>query len=84
MPIVNGWVEGYEVDFLWPDRRLNVETDGRSVHGTPIAFERDHRRDLDLELAGWHVLRFTWRQVVESPGRVAATLHRRLPVKVRI
>ena len=27
-------------------------------------------RDLDLEIAGWHVLRLTWRQVVDEPERV--------------
>jgi very-short-patch-repair endonuclease len=78
MPIVNGWVEGYEVDFHWPDRRLIVETDGRSVHGTPIAFERDRHRDLDLELAGWRVLRLTWRQVIGWPDQIDGVLRRRL------
>jgi very-short-patch-repair endonuclease len=77
-PIVNALVCGYEVDFHWPRQRLIVETDGRSVHGTPIAFDRDRRRDLDLELTGWHVLRLSWRQVVESPEHVTAALRRRL------
>lgn len=78
LPVVNGLVCGYEVDFHWPRQRLVVETDGRWVHGTQVAFERDRRRDLDLELAGWRVLRLTWRQVVESPGDVTAALHCRL------
>jgi very-short-patch-repair endonuclease len=45
---------------------------------TPLAFERDRRRDLDLELAGWHVVRAGWRQVVEEPHRLIAMLHTRL------
>jgi very-short-patch-repair endonuclease len=77
-PIVNVTVCGYEVDFHWPPHRLVVETDGRSVHDTPVAFERDRRRDLDLELAGWHVIRLTWRQVAESPNEVVSLLRRRL------
>jgi hypothetical protein len=78
LPIVNGVVCGYEVDFHWTSQRLIVETDGRSVHGTPIAFERDRRRDLDLEVAGWHVLRLTWHQVVQSPSQAVRLLRRRL------
>jgi very-short-patch-repair endonuclease len=78
VPVVNGIVYGYEVDFHWPEHKLVVETDGRSVHGTPVAFERDRRRDLELELAGWHALRLTWRQVTERPSDVVALLRRRL------
>jgi very-short-patch-repair endonuclease len=78
MPVVNGLVEGYEVDFHWAEHRLIVEVDGRSVHDTAIAFERDRRRGLDLELAGWHVIRLTWRQVVETPEKVVSLLFRRL------
>jgi very-short-patch-repair endonuclease len=78
MPVVNSWIEGYEVDFNWPVERLIVETDGRAVHSTPQAFERDRRRDLELELAGWHVLRLGWRQISDHPDRVAVLLRRRL------
>ena len=77
-PRVNKEVEGLEVDFHWPDRRLIVETDGRETHDTPLAFERDRRRDLQLELAEWHVLRLTWRMVVHRPAEVAALLAARL------
>ena len=55
-----------------------VETDGRGSHNTQIAFERDHRRDLDLELAGWHVIRISWRQLLEQADRVTAALRARL------
>ena len=41
LPIVNGLVEGHEVDFHWPAQRFIVETDGRATHDTPIAAERD-------------------------------------------
>jgi len=55
-----------------------LETDGRGTHDTQIAFERDHRRDLDLELAGWHVIRISWRQLLEQADQVTATLRARL------
>jgi very-short-patch-repair endonuclease len=74
LPVVNGYIGEHQVDFHWPDHRLVVETDGRAFHDSPSAFVRDRRRDLDLELAGWHVLRFGWRQVLEEPERIAALL----------
>jgi very-short-patch-repair endonuclease len=77
-PIVNALVQGHEVDFHWPARRLVVETDGRATHAHALAFDRDRRRDVDLELAGWHVLRLTWRDVVHEPERVTTLLRSRL------
>jgi hypothetical protein len=73
-PIVNGAIEGFEVDFHWPDARLVVETDGHEHHGTRAAFERDRARDQALAAAGWTVLRFTYRQVLEEPARVRDVL----------
>jgi very-short-patch-repair endonuclease len=78
LPVVNAVVAGHEVDFHWPAHRLVIETDGRATHGHALAFHRDRGRDLDLELAGWHVLRVTWRQVVEEPERVVVVLRSRL------
>jgi REase_MTES_1575 len=78
LPVVNGLVAGYEVDFHWPAHRLIVETDGRAFHAHALAFDDDRQRDLDLELAGWHVLRVTWRHVLQEPERVVALLRSRL------
>ena len=78
IPIVRGQIGIYEVDFQWPSHRLVVETDGRKTHGTDQAFEEDRRRDLYLRLAGWDVMRFTWRQVTADPERVVAALSGRL------
>lgn len=77
-PEANAWVlldcEQFKVDFLWRKQRLIVETDGRAVHGTRQAFERDRRRDQLLTVAGWRVVRFTWRQLTREPDSVARTL----------
>jgi very-short-patch-repair endonuclease len=73
-PVVNAFITGHEVDFHWPAHRLVVETDGGATHANAFAFERDRQRDLDLELEGWHVLRISWRQVIQEPHRVAAIL----------
>jgi hypothetical protein len=77
-PVVNAVVAGHTVDFHWPAQRLIAETDGRATHDTALGFDRDRRRDLDLGLAGWHVVRFTWRQVVDESARVTALLRDRL------
>ena len=74
MPRTNATVLDYEVDFLWPAHHLIAETDGAATHLTLAAFERDRRRDVRLTLAGYRVVRFTWRQVVDDGGAVAAAL----------
>jgi predicted transcriptional regulator of viral defense system len=76
---VNAWVPypdggGAEADFLWRSERLIAEVDGRATHLTPRAFEHDRRRDQRLAVLGWRVVRFTWRQLRDERGRVAATV----------
>jgi uncharacterized protein YjiS (DUF1127 family) len=78
VPVVNRHRARHRVDFAWPDRRLVIETDGRATHDNPYAFHHDRARDLDLELAGWHVIRLSWWQVVEEPARVVELLAKRL------
>jgi very-short-patch-repair endonuclease len=53
---------------------LIAETDGRDVHTTRKAFEHDRLRDQRLTLAGYTVVRFTWRQVADDPRAVAQAL----------
>ena len=66
----------YEVDFCWPEQRLIIEADGFAFHSDPKAHERDRRRDQDLQLRGWRVYRFTWRQVNRESWRVRRVLDR--------
>jgi very-short-patch-repair endonuclease len=61
-------------DFLWRDARLIVETDGRETHDTASAFESDRLRDQAFSVAGWQVIRCTWRQVLSEPARLAQTI----------
>ena len=44
-------VEGFEVDFVWRDRRLIVEVDGYAYHRSPSTFEDDRERDVRLQIA---------------------------------
>jgi uncharacterized protein DUF559 len=73
-PLANHTVEGHEVDFYWPAAKLIVETDGAATHLTPTAFEQDRIRDAELTVAGYRVVRFTWRQLRDRPHTVARTL----------
>jgi len=66
------------VDFLWPERRLVIETDGARFHDNPVAFERDRLRDRALQLCDYRVLHFTYRQVEDEPADVVAGIRRLL------
>jgi len=44
-----------------------IEVDGYAFHSVRGAFERDRRKDVDLELAGFPVTRFTHDQVIHQP-----------------
>jgi hypothetical protein len=60
------------VDLAYPDLRIAIELDGRQHHLTARAFERDRARQNRLELEGWLVLRYTWRQYLSAPGGIVA------------
>ena len=51
-----------------------VEVDGYAFHSGRAAFERDRRRDGDLQSAGLRVTRITWRQLTQEPLAIAALL----------
>lgn len=73
-PEVNVRIGSREVDFLWREARLVVETDGYRYHRGRQAFEDDRARDLDLRSQGYDVLHFSYRQVTEEPERVGAVV----------
>lgn len=73
-PKVNARVADLTVDFLWPDARLVVETDGYRYHRGSIAFENDHARDLTLRQHGFTVLHYTGAQLRSYPAEIAAEL----------
>ena len=77
-PELNVRLAGHEVDALWRVERLVVEVDGYAFHSGRAAFERDRRRDAELQSAGFRVTRLTWRQITEEPLAVAALVARLL------
>ena len=64
------------VDFAYPLIRLIIEVDGRAWHTTLEAFESDRLRDNHAQLAGWRVLRITYRMLVEQPEVVRDMIRR--------
>jgi hypothetical protein len=73
-PEVGAGVEGYEVDFLFTDARLIVETDGLAAHRTRRAMERDRIRDRRTLVAGFHTVRLTERAIRADELAVARDL----------
>ncbi|HEX6227931.1 MAG TPA: DUF559 domain-containing protein [Solirubrobacterales bacterium] len=61
--------EDLEVDLLWEEQRLVIETDGEETHGTRIAFRLDRRRDQVLGAAGYRTARVTWDQMEDEPHK---------------
>ena len=74
LPETGRYVDGFKVDFHWPELGLVVETDGLRYHRTPAAQARDRLRDQSHAAAGLTALRFTHSQVRFEPRFVQATL----------
>jgi very-short-patch-repair endonuclease len=66
----------FRIDLAYPALRLAIESDGFAFHGDRSAFESDRERQNLLVLAGWTVLRFTWRQICSQPAWVAEQVRR--------
>jgi hypothetical protein len=62
-PLTKEVVNGFKVDFFFPDLGLVVETDGLRYHRTPSAQSRDARRDRTHTLAGMTPIRFTHYEI---------------------
>jgi very-short-patch-repair endonuclease len=65
-----------ECDFAWPAQGLIAELDGHAFHVTTAAYERDRARDRALSVAGWRVVRITWRQLRDDAVGLAADMCR--------
>lgn len=61
----------YRIDLAYPHHRLAIELDGGD-HLRREVWEADHERQNALVLAGWTVLRFTWREYDRRPAGVVA------------
>lgn len=73
-PLTQQVVNGFRVDFFWPDLGLVVETDGLMYHRTPSQQACDQVRDQAHLAAGLTPLRFTHAQVRYESGYVREIL----------
>jgi very-short-patch-repair endonuclease len=73
-PLTQQRVNGFRVDFDWPDLGLVVETDDLRYHRTPTQQTRDRIRDQAHTAAGLVPLRFSHARVRYEPKRVTSIL----------
>lgn len=56
----------YRVDFILMDARLIIELDGHDYHSSPEQLDKDSKRQRYLTRAGYTLIRFTGRQIVND------------------
>ncbi|HVY77380.1 MAG TPA: hypothetical protein VG898_02625 [Solirubrobacterales bacterium] len=67
-PATKARVNGYEVDFFWPELGIVVEADGLRYHRTPLQQRRGLERDQAHTASGLRPLRFShWQIAFEAP-----------------
>jgi very-short-patch-repair endonuclease len=81
---LTGWVTNAKVrvdgrvvasaDVLFEKAKLVVEVDGYGAHSSVEAFHSDRRRSRLLQSAGYRLLTFTWRDVVDTPSDTVAQI----------
>ena len=64
----------YHPDLADPFAAIAIEANSWAHHATKSDHDADCVRYNALVIAGWIVLRFTWEQVMFSPGEVVATM----------
>ena len=74
LPKTNKRAHGRRVDCRWPTHRLTVELDSYRYHHSRHAWEQDRRREREARARGDEFRRYTYGDVVESPGLMLAEL----------
>jgi hypothetical protein len=73
-PETKAWVNGYEVDFFWPEMGIVVEADGLRYHRTASQQRRGLERDQAHLAAGMWPLRFSHWQIQHDQTHVRNVL----------
>jgi very-short-patch-repair endonuclease len=73
-PLTQQWVNGYKVDFYWPNLGLIVEVDGHRYHRTPLEQRRDLERAHAHAKAGLTCRRFSYWHVAKEASYVEGVL----------
>jgi very-short-patch-repair endonuclease len=75
-PLTQQRVNGYRVDFYWPELRLVVEADSLRYHRTAARQTEDLKRDQAHLAAGLTPARFSHAQITHAPDEVETRLRR--------
>jgi hypothetical protein len=79
LPEMNVTLAGWRVDAFWPAARLVVELDSWEYHAGRGQFDRDRRKGLELQDAGYVFVRLSGPQLDEpAAASTAAALRRRV------
>jgi very-short-patch-repair endonuclease len=68
IPVTTQNENRYLVDLVWAEGRVIVEVDGYEFHSDRTAFAGDRRRDYELTISGYLVLRLPQDEVVADVG----------------
>ena len=71
LPVLNSWVDRWEIDAYWEAERFAVEVDGWESHGSRQAFEDDRLRLEEMKLAGIDCIRISARRIETHPKQTA-------------
>jgi very-short-patch-repair endonuclease len=74
LPVLNTWVDRFEIDAYWEEERFAVEIDGWEAHRSRRAFENDRLRQEEMKLAGIDVIRISARRIETEPAAVGQRL----------
>jgi very-short-patch-repair endonuclease len=72
------------VDLAYPDAKVVIEGDSREWHGDEYTFQADRERDNLAQLAGWRILRFTWKDITRRPEYLVLSIRRVLEVSLSL
>jgi very-short-patch-repair endonuclease len=66
----------------YPDSKLVIEGDSRGWHGDEYTFQADRERDNLAQLAGWMILRVTWKDITQRPEYVVWMIRQALDLSL--
>lgn len=66
VPVLTRFENRFLVDLLWPEGRVVVEVDGYEHHSNRLTFGNDRRRDYELTVSDYLVLRLPHDEVIQD------------------
>lgn len=70
-----------KIDLAYPAIKLGIELDGYAWHHNRATFDGDRRRDVELSVLGWLVLRFSWSTLKAQPELMIRSVRHHLETR---